>query len=119
MRVPLVDRAPLVCRRDERYLVVDLVVDHGRGVHLLTLVEEAMAAPMSTLQNLRLTERETEVLAWVAQGKTNGEIGLILGASGRTVQKHLEHVFRKLGVESRTAATFKAWQAARFALLGR
>ncbi|HEY8384789.1 MAG TPA: response regulator [Porticoccaceae bacterium] len=51
-----------------------------------------------------LTEREAEVLLWLAKGKTNGEIGLILSISPRTVNKHLEQVFRKLGVENRTAA---------------
>jgi DNA-binding CsgD family transcriptional regulator len=44
-------------------------------------------------------------LGWVAQGKTNPEIGLILGISRRTVQKHLERIYIKLGVENRTAAT--------------
>ncbi|MFT3819053.1 MAG: LuxR C-terminal-related transcriptional regulator [Rubrivivax sp.] len=118
MREPVIDRDPLVCQRGERCLVVDLVVDLGRGEHLLTLVEEALAAPASALGGLGLTARETEVLSWVAQGKTNREIGMILGASERTVQKHLERVFQKLGVESRTAATLKAWQAARYAMLG-
>jgi DNA-binding CsgD family transcriptional regulator len=53
-------------------------------------------------------------MSWVAQGKTNREVGLILGSSARTVQKHLEHIFQKLGVESRTAAILRAWQSARF-----
>jgi DNA-binding CsgD family transcriptional regulator len=44
------------------------------------------------------------VLYWVVQGKTNRDIGDILGTSPRTVHKHLEHVFEKLGVETRTAA---------------
>ncbi|OBS08772.1 response regulator transcription factor [Acidihalobacter prosperus] len=51
-----------------------------------------------------LTSREAEVLYWVALGKTNREIGEILDISPRTVNKHLEHVFEKLGVETRTAA---------------
>lgn len=51
-----------------------------------------------------LTRREQEVLAWVAEGKTNAEIGLILRARPRTVAKHLERIFLKLGVERRTAA---------------
>jgi DNA-binding CsgD family transcriptional regulator len=119
MREPVIDRDPLVCQRGDRCLVVDLVVDLGRGEHLLTLVEEALAAPTSALGGLGLTARETEVLSWVAQGKTNREIGMILGASERTVQKHLERVFQKLGVESRTAATLKAWQTARYAMLGK
>ncbi len=52
----------------------------------------------------RLTPREAEVLFWVIKGKTNRDIGEILGTSPRTVNKHLEHVFEKLGVETRTAA---------------
>ena len=52
----------------------------------------------------RLTAREAEVLYWVVKGKTNRDIGDILGTSPRTITKHLEHVFEKLGVETRTAA---------------
>ncbi|WP_040262470.1 response regulator [Pseudomonas massiliensis] len=52
-----------------------------------------------------LTERELEVLHWVTCGKTNKDIADILGLSARTVNKHLEHIFVKLGVETRTAAT--------------
>jgi len=55
-----------------------------------------------------LTAREAEVLAWVARGKTNRDIADILGMSPRTVNKHLEHVFEKLGVETRTAAAAAA-----------
>jgi len=51
-----------------------------------------------------LTPRETEVLSWVAKGKTNRDVGDILGMSPRTVNKHLEQVFEKLGVETRAAA---------------
>ena len=53
---------------------------------------------------LPFTTREAEVFCWVAQGKTNAEIGLILSMSRRTVEKHLEHVYRKLGVGTRLAA---------------
>lgn len=55
-------------------------------------------------QELGLTERESEVLYWIANGKTNREVAEILGVSPRTVNKHLELVFPKLGVENRTAA---------------
>ena len=61
--------------------------------------------------------REAEVLSWMAQGKTNREIGMILRAGSRTVQKHLEHVFEKLGVENRTSAILRAWQVGRYTLL--
>ena len=52
-----------------------------------------------------------QVLRWVACGKTNRDIGDILGLSPRTVNKHLEHVYVKLGVETRTAAASGALAA--------
>ena len=55
----------------------------------------------------QLTPREQEVLHWVSQGKRNNEIALILGCSHRTVEKHLEHILAKRGVETRTAAILK------------
>lgn len=58
----------------------------------------------SRLDDAALTPREAEVLSWLAKGKTNRDIGDILGMSHRTVNKHLEHVYEKLGVETRTAA---------------
>ncbi len=63
-------------------------------------------------QRFALTVRELEVLQWVACGKTNRDIGTILGLSPRTVNKHLEHVYVKLGVETRTAAAAVAMAAA-------
>jgi DNA-binding NarL/FixJ family response regulator len=60
------------------------------------------------LQKLGLTPREAEVLLWAAQGKTNAEIGLILDMSVATVKKHMEHIFPKIGVENRSAATLRA-----------
>ncbi len=55
-------------------------------------------------ERLKLTPREAEILMWIARGKTNKEIGIILSTSPRTVNKHLEHVFEKLGVSTRSAA---------------
>jgi DNA-binding CsgD family transcriptional regulator len=55
-----------------------------------------------------LTDREREVLGWVAAGKSNAQIAEILGASPRTIAKHLERIYEKLGVESRTAAAMRA-----------
>lgn len=51
-----------------------------------------------------LTSREREVLQWLAAGKTDRDIACILGISPRTVQKHLQRMYEKLGVETRTAA---------------
>jgi DNA-binding NarL/FixJ family response regulator len=60
------------------------------------------------LEALGLSPREAEVLAWVAQGKSNADTGSILGMSELTVKKHLVHIFEKLGVDNRNAATLRA-----------
>src|SRR5678815_1760288 len=60
------------------------------------------------LHALGLTPRVAEVLLWVAQGKTNGDIATILGISESTVKKHMLEVFQKLGVETRSAASLRA-----------
>lgn len=59
---------------------------------------------------LGLTCREAEILMWISRGKTNKEVGLILDSSPRTINKHLEHVFEKLGVVTRAAAVSIALQ---------
>lgn len=59
-------------------------------------------------QHLALTQREAEVLTWIAHGKSNRDIGEILGISPRTVNKHLEQIFVKLGVENRASAAAQA-----------
>lgn len=60
------------------------------------------------LLKLNFTPRVAEVLLWVAQGKTNGDIASILGISESTVKKHLLEIFQNLGVETRSAATLRA-----------
>ncbi len=75
----------------------------GETMLLLELQREGSAAA-SRLSHAALTPRETEVLSWLAKGKTNRDIADILGMSPRTVNKHLEHIFEKLGVETRAAA---------------
>ncbi|MFA9219118.1 MAG: response regulator, partial [Sphingomonadaceae bacterium] len=76
---------------------------------MIVLREESDAALIENLMStFRLTQRESEVLNWVIKGKTNRDIGDILGTSPRTVNKHLEHVFVKLGVETRTSAASMA-----------
>ena len=72
---------------------------------LVVLREENDASAIESLIAVfRLTQREAEVLYWATLGKTTKDIGDILGSSPRTVNKHLEHVFEKLGVETRTSA---------------
>ena len=97
-----------------RQLVATL---QGRTVDddwLIVLREVSDAATVeATMLAFSLTLRESEVLYWVAKGKTNRDIGDILGSSPATVKKHLEHVFEKLGVETRTAAAAMAMQRVR------
>jgi DNA-binding NarL/FixJ family response regulator len=76
----------------------------GETMLLLELQREGASTSASRLSNAALTPRETEVLSWLAKGKTNRDIADILGMSPRTVNKHLEHIFEKLGVETRAAA---------------
>jgi DNA-binding CsgD family transcriptional regulator len=85
--------------------------ESGMDEVLLILEETGVPVPAELLKALGLTGREAEVLSWVAEGKTNPEIAIILGAASRTVQKHLEHIFEKLGVQSRTAAARRALEA--------
>ena len=65
-------------------------------------------APPALSANLPLSRRENEVLRWVAAGKTDRDIAQILTISPRTVHKHLQRVYAKLGVETRTAAVMRA-----------
>ncbi|MDO9051254.1 MAG: response regulator [Methylotenera sp.] len=72
---------------------------------VILLREESDAAQIEALMTIfKLTMRESEVLYWATKGKTSRDIGDILGTSPRTVNKHLEHIYIKLGVETRTAA---------------
>jgi DNA-binding NarL/FixJ family response regulator len=96
---------PLVHARAGRRFTFMLHEPSGDGGWLVVLRQASDAPPQAVLaQAFGLTAREAEVLYWVTQGKTNRDIGDILGTSPRTVTKHLEHVFEKLGVETRTAA---------------
>jgi DNA-binding NarL/FixJ family response regulator len=77
----------------------------GADEFLLRLIDPERPSESEVLKSaFALTNREAEVLLWIGRGKTNREIGLILSMSPRTVNKHLEQVFRKLGVENRTTA---------------
>lgn len=93
--------------------VLARVASHLRTARALRTARQA-SQPVAATDNsggrdalarrYQLTGRELDVLAWVACGKTNKDIGEILGLSPRTVNKHLEHIYVKLGVETRTAA---------------
>jgi DNA-binding CsgD family transcriptional regulator len=68
---------------------------------------------VKALASLNLTPREAEVLFWISQGKSNHDIGVILGASTGTICKHVEHILSKLNVENRTAAAVVAFETYR------
>ncbi len=93
---------PLVIKGESGQLTIRRLSEESQDVLIL---EEQRTAPCTDrLRRFGLSEREMEVLGWAARGKTNPEIGVILNISRRTVQKHLEHVYLKLGVENRMAA---------------
>jgi DNA-binding CsgD family transcriptional regulator len=111
----------------DRGLLVSFVLNRARRdfsdreCALLDLVREPLAALYRNLLArtkaqgfgaLPVTPREREVLAWLAAGKTDKDIGTILGMSPRTVQKHLQHIYEKLGVETRTSAVVRAMELA-------
>jgi len=95
-------REPLVVECQDSRLVVRLIPASGGG--LLLLEQRHTAQSPASFESLGLSRREAEVLAWVAQGKTDAAIGTILSLSPRTVAKHLEHIYQRLGVENRSAA---------------
>ncbi|TSH90779.1 response regulator transcription factor [Verticiella sediminum] len=87
-------------------LEIRLAPAQRAGEYILLFEEQIGTDPAGALGcEFRLTPREVDVLLWVARGKTNRDISDILGMSPRTVNKHLEHIFVKLGVETRAAAT--------------
>lgn len=74
--------------------------------YLLSFVEDdQMSVRLSLREQFMLTDREAEVLFWLTKGKTNREIATILSMSPRTVNKHLEQIYKKLDVDNRTSAT--------------
>jgi len=102
-------RKPFVVEREGKHLQVRLVSEPDQS--LLILEESRTTLDPSALEFLGLTRREAEVLSWITQGKTNAEIGAILGTGQRTVEKHIERILQKLSVETRTAAAILALQA--------
>ena len=102
-------RDPLVVEREDASLIVR-AVSRGEGTVLL-LTEQSHAPRPDDLRSLDVTSRQAEILCWVAQGKTNGEIAVILGMNARNVEKHLERSYQRLGVETRTAAAAAVWSA--------
>jgi DNA-binding response OmpR family regulator/DNA-binding CsgD family transcriptional regulator len=80
----------------------------GANEFLFRVTQEEKDTNDALRQQLALTNREAEVLVWISRGKSNRDIGDILGISPRTVNKHLEQIFTKLGVENRASAAAQA-----------
>lgn len=96
---------PLVIIQSAQRLTLSSADTRSDEQWVIILREESDAAQIEALiVTFKLTRREAEVLYWAIKGKTSRDIGDILNTSPRTVNKHLEHVFVKLGVETRTAA---------------
>lgn len=98
---------PLVVEADGGSELTVTLAPDGSGVTLI-MQERVFTTDLTVLG---LTRRQSEVLLWVSRGKSNEDICSILNMSLGTVKKHLEHIFEKLGVESRTAAAAMAMAA--------
>jgi DNA-binding CsgD family transcriptional regulator len=95
--------------RGKRFTERDRVILDLLAPHLARRRARATAAQALVRADVDLTEREWDVLAWVAKGRTNKEIAAVLLVSPYTVRTHLENVFAKLGVHTRTAAVAQAF----------
>jgi DNA-binding response OmpR family regulator/DNA-binding CsgD family transcriptional regulator len=105
-------QARTVLEAGARKLEISVLAPIGPDELLFRLNEVNSSADEAVLQeSLQLTTRESEVLLWISRGKSNREIGEILSISPRTVNKHLEQVFVKLGVENRASAAARAVRA--------
>jgi len=96
---------------DARLLVYCGKTENGAVV--IALVRERNGFDAETLDGLGLTEREGQILFWISEAKTNPEIATILAISPRTIHKHAQHIFAKLGVENRLQAQLLGWELRR------
>jgi DNA-binding NarL/FixJ family response regulator len=95
--------------KEAKELVINLILDPTREQYILLLKEkEILLFSIDTLALLGLSQRETEVLFGVAQDKNNTEISKVLSCSEGTVRKHLENIYKKLGVQTRLGAVMFA-----------
>jgi DNA-binding response OmpR family regulator/DNA-binding CsgD family transcriptional regulator len=85
-----------------------LVDDDADGLAMFWIEEKRAEGDYAALRALGMSSREAEVLYWMSHGKTNPEIGIIIGAAAGTVKKHAENIFAKLHVEGRSAAMLRA-----------
>ncbi len=97
-------QTPFIATSEDGQLIVRLLSPYDTGQSLLILEEH----PCSVLPMLRtfsgFTPRETDILNWLSQGKTNKEIATLLALSPNSIRSRLEEIYKKLGVSTRTAA---------------
>ncbi len=95
--------------KGEKKLVINLVSDPTREQYLLLLNEkEIQPLSITLLELLGVTRREAEVLFWISKDKSNANIAKLLVCSEGTVRKHLENIYKKLGVQTRIGAVMFA-----------
>jgi len=103
---------PTIPIAGERRLHFSLLSATGGSEILFRVASDDADGQVAILRRqYAVTGREAEVLLWIAQGKSNRDIGEILGLSPRTVNKHLEQIYQKLGVENRASAAVAALKA--------
>ncbi|MFT6031297.1 MAG: DNA-binding response OmpR family regulator [Oleiphilaceae bacterium] len=101
----------LTLQTPKKELQLKYIGQTGNDEFLLRIIDPERPNEVDLLkEKFKVTTREAEVLLWISKGKTNREIGTILSMSPRTVNKHLEQVFSKLGVDNRTSAAFSAFK---------
>lgn len=98
------------CMEQEKSKLIIKLIPNSRSSNYLLLLEEQeiLAFSITTLELLGLTKREAEVLYWISKDKSNARIAKILGCGEGTVRKHLEHIYEKLDVQTRTGAVMVA-----------
>ena len=98
-----------ICENANYKVVFSYIGQTDQSGHLIRVIEESFSKNLEKLSTaFGLTAREAEVLTWITNGKSNRDIGTILALSPRTINKHLEHIHKKLGVENRTSAAAMA-----------
>jgi DNA-binding CsgD family transcriptional regulator len=98
---------PMRIEQNGKQLVLRLTRDLAHDQYVLIMEEQALAL-LTSLELLGLSQRESEVLLLVIQGKDNKAVAQHLSVNISTIRKHLENIYQKLGVQSRTEAVFQA-----------
>ena len=98
---------PFVIEGRSGVLKIRLMINTLSREHNLIFEEKRLPRLDQSFQSVDLTKREAEILFWITNGKTNAVIAEICNISMRTVHKHVEHIYQKLGVETRTAAMLR------------